>query len=104
MTSDFRTAFSWLLGSCPVTYDDWSDEYIWDCMMRMDGRYGGQKVPDEVGEAISWHHQLHHDSHPAQTQDWCIGVRKDDYGIGMETICSHEVEDDDDMPNDWRIL
>ena len=103
MTSDFRTAFSWLLGSCPVTYDDWSDEYVCDCMMRMDGRYSGQKVPDAVGEAIAWHHRFHHDSHPAQTQDWCIGVREHSES-GLETVCSHTVEEDNDQVNDWRVI
>ena len=72
--------------------------------MRMDGRYSSQKVPDEVGFAINWHHNFHHDTHPAQAQDWCIGVRTHDSGIGLETICSHEVEDDDNITNEWGVI
>ena len=71
--------------------------------MRMDGRDSGQKISDEVGEAIALHHSFHHDSHPVQLHDWCIGVRE--HGGGrIETVCSHEVEDDEDRENDWRIF
>ena len=99
-----KTAHMWLLSdSCPVTYDDWSDEYIWACMMRMDGRYCSQLIPDEVGEAVIQQHVLHHDAHVHQLTDWCIGVREHDDGL-IETICSHEVEDDETQANDWRVF
>lgn len=104
MTSNFGTPYSWLVSDwCTVTYDDWSDEYIWSCMMRMDGRYSGQKISDEVGEAIAWHHHYHHDAHQTQMFDWCIGVREHNSGH-VETVCSHEVEDDETEVNDWRIF
>ena len=94
----------WLVNeTCPVIYDDWSDDYTWSCMMRVDGRYSSQKIPDEVGNAINWHHNFHHDTHPSQAQDWCIGVRTLSE-IDIETVCSHDVEDDDDMINDWTVL
>ena len=72
-------------------------------MMRMDGRYSGQKISDEVGEAIAWHHHYHHDAHQTQMFDWCIGVREHSSGH-VETVCSHEVEDDETEVNDWRIF
>ena len=104
MTSNFGTPYSWLVSDwCTVTYDDWSDEYIWSCMMRMDGRYSGQKISDEVGEAIAWPHHYHHDAHQTQMFDWCIGVREHNSGH-VETVCSHEVEDDETEVNDWRIF
>ena len=113
-----KSVLSWLTGSsstCQVTYDDWSDEYTWDCMMRVDGRFSSQKVPDEVGHAISSRHNYHHDYHPTQTQDWCIGVKTDNADFESEmlgrirtlvtdTICSHEVENEDDESNDWRVF
>jgi len=114
-----KSIMMWLLSDdCPVTYDDWADEFIWSCMMRVDGRYSSQKVPDEVGHAISRHHSVHHDSHIHQVQDWCIGVRTMDdmdapfqpnnmhhfRSLNLETVCSHEVEEDDDLPNDWRVI
>jgi hypothetical protein len=106
-----KLIMSWLLSDdCPVVYDDWSDEYVWSCMMRIDGRYSAQKVPDEVGNAITRHHNFHHNNHPAQTQDWCIGVRTLSdvdvliHGIDVETVCSHEVEDDDNLSNDWTAI
>ena len=101
-----RSIMSWLLtDDCPVTYDDWSDEYMWSCAMRVDGRYSTTKVTDEVGHAVNRHHSNHHDTHLVQTQDWCVGVRKNDRGI-IETICSHEVEEDPErfMPNDWQVI
>ena len=93
--------------TCPVVYDDWSDDYTWSCMMRVDGRYSAQKVPDEVGNAIHWRHNFHHDVHTAQIQDWCIGVRElidIDLIKFVETVCSHEVEEDDSLLNDWIII
>ena len=83
--------------------------------MRVDGRFSSQKIPDEVGHAISSRHNYHHDYHPTQAQDWCIGVKTDNaiFESGMlgrirtlvtDTICSHEVEDDDDESNDWRVF
>jgi len=99
-----KSVMRWLVGDdCPITYDDWSDEYVWSCAMRLDGRYSSQKVPDEVGHAISHHHIVHHDSHPSQVQDWCIGVRKNNRGV-LETICSHELEDGPELENDWTVI
>ena len=114
-----KSVLGWLAGSCltcQFTYDDWSDEYIWDCMMRVDGRFSSQKISDEVGHAVSSHHNYHHDYHPIQTQDWCIGVKtaNDDFtdsenmghirSLVTDTICSHEVEDDENESNDWRVF
>ena len=113
-----KSVMGWLIGSCltcKVTYDDWSDEYTWDCMMRVDGRFSSQKIPDEVGHALSSRHNYHHDYHTTQTQDWCIGVKSDNADFESEllgqvrtqivnTICSHEVEETDDEPNDWRVF
>ena len=76
-------------------------------MMRVDGRYSAQKVPDEVGSAINWRHNFHHDVHTAQIQDWCIGVRTlidIDLVSFIETVCSHEVEEDDSLINDWTAI
>ena len=99
-----KLIMSWLLSDdCSVVYDDWSDEYVWSCMMRIDGRYSAQKVPDEVGNAIHWRHNFHHDSHLHQVQDWCIGVRKNDWGT-VETMCSHDIEDDLDLSDDWMAI
>jgi hypothetical protein len=99
-----KSVMTWLISDdCPVVYDDWSDEFIWSCTMRVDGRYSNQKIPDEVGHAISRHHIVHHDSHPGQVQDWCIGVRKNDWGT-IETACSHDIEDNPDLTNDWTVI
>jgi hypothetical protein len=99
-----NSIMNWLVAdTCPVVYDDWSDEFIWSCMMRVDGRYANQKLPDEVGYAISNHHSIHHDSHLHQVQDWCIGVRKNDWGT-VETACSHDIEDDLDLSDDWMVI
>ena len=99
-----KSVMTWLISDdCSVVYDDWADEFIWSCTMRVDGRYSNQKIPDEVGHAIRSHHSVHHDSHIHQVQDWCIGVRKNDWGT-IETACSHDIEDDPNLLNDWRVI
>ena len=104
MTSGLSSVLVWLTDevNCPITYDDWSDNYTWSCNMIIDGRYSGQKVEAHIGEALIRQHVAHHDYHCRQVQDWCIGVR--DYHTSVETICSHEVESSEDEANDWMVF
>jgi hypothetical protein len=85
-----RPLLEWLdLKDCCNTYDEWSDEYVWPCLMVAGGDFGCMNIDQIRGQLAHNQHQLHHDLHPAQIGDWSIGMFYD-RNSGPSTGCSHD--------------
>ena len=91
-----QTVIQWAdLPDCAAAFDEWSEEYVWPCMLVAISPMGNYYPPDWKGELLRNQHSLHHDQHPAQLLDWSIGILPSP--SGPYCMCSHEGRDESDL-------